>query len=107
MVVSRSASRAFNVEFFCRKPFAENNKLDRIEGGHEMYSYRNSQLLKFLQDDLDVSNASISVALKHWHSDPGPLPILLWQYGFVTLEQLDQIYEWLENEDLEKPEYAI
>ena len=92
---------------FCRKSFATKNTLDRIEGGQGMQSYRNSQLLKFLKDDLDVSNASLNVALKHWHNDPGPLPILLWQYGFVTLEQLDQIYEWLENEDLEKPGYAI
>ncbi|WP_315874782.1 DUF2949 domain-containing protein [Thermocoleostomius sinensis] len=30
------------------------------------------------------------------HQDCGTqLPLILWQYGFVTLEQLDQIFSWL------------
>ncbi len=64
-----------------------------------MQSYRHLQLLKFLEEDLDVSNASINVALKHWQKDPGPLPIVLWQYGLVTIEELDQIYEWMEKDE--------
>jgi hypothetical protein len=36
------------------------------------------------------------VALKHSEQDPGPLPMILWQYGLVTLEQLEQIYDWME-----------
>ena len=53
-------------------------------------------LIRFLQDDLAISTASIQVALKHSEQDPGPLPIILWQYGLVTLEQLEQIYDWME-----------
>lgn len=53
-------------------------------------------LIQFLQDDLAISTASIQVALKHSEQDPGPLPIILWQYGLVTLEQLEQIYDWME-----------
>jgi hypothetical protein len=25
------------------------------------------------------------------------LPMILWQYGLVTLEQLDRIFDWLET----------
>lgn len=56
-----------------------------------------SRFLRFLQDDLAISAASIAIALRHVEQDPGPLPMILWQYGLVTLEQLDQIYDWLEN----------
>ncbi|MCZ0902074.1 DUF2949 domain-containing protein, partial [Microcoleus sp. HI-ES] len=27
--------------------------------------------------------------------DPNSLPMVLWQYGLVTLEQLDKIFDWL------------
>ncbi len=55
------------------------------------------QLIRFLQDDLAISTASLAVALRHREQDPGPLPMILWQYGLVTLEQLEQIYDWLET----------
>ncbi len=53
-------------------------------------------LIQFLQDELAISAASLQVALKHSEQDPGPLPMILWQYGLVTLEQLEQIYDWME-----------
>ncbi len=56
-----------------------------------------SRLIRFLQDDLAISTASLAVALRHSEQDPGPLPMILWQYGLVTLEQLEQIYDWLET----------
>ena len=56
-----------------------------------------SRLIRFLQDDLSISTASLAVALRHSEQDPGPLPMILWQYGLVTLEQLEQIYDWLES----------
>ncbi|MBF2008580.1 MAG: DUF2949 domain-containing protein [Chlorogloeopsis fritschii C42_A2020_084] len=56
-----------------------------------------SQLIRFLQEDLAISAASIDVALRHSQQDPGPLPMILWQYGLITLEQLEQIYDWLET----------
>jgi len=56
-----------------------------------------SRLLRFLQDDLLISTDSLALALRHREHDPGPLPIILWQYGLITLEQLDRIYDWLET----------
>ncbi|MBE9007836.1 DUF2949 domain-containing protein [Fortiea sp. LEGE XX443] len=56
-----------------------------------------SRLIHFLQEDLSISTASLAVALRHREQDPGPLPMILWQYGLVTMEQLEQIYDWLET----------
>jgi len=56
-----------------------------------------ARLIRFLQEELSISAASIAIAVRHSEHDPGPLPMILWQYGLVTLEQLDRIYDWLEN----------
>lgn len=61
-----------------------------------MATGRDSGLIRFLQDELAVSQDSINMALRHCEQDPGPLPMVLWQYGFITLEQLEKIYDWLE-----------
>lgn len=55
------------------------------------------RLLAFLQEELALPSDSISLALRHMEQDPGPLPIVLWQYGLITLDQLNQIYDWLET----------
>ncbi len=58
-----------------------------------------NKLIRFLTEDLLLSTASMNMALKQIESNPGPLPMVLWQYGLVTIDQLNQIYDWL---DLEK-----
>ncbi|ABW25897.1 MULTISPECIES: DUF2949 domain-containing protein [Acaryochloris] len=55
------------------------------------------RLLTFLQEELALPSDSIGLALRHLEQDPGPLPIVLWQYGLITLDQLNQIYDWLET----------
>jgi hypothetical protein len=62
-----------------------------------MTSATYSRLLRFLQEDLSLPTDSLALALRHREQNPGPLPIILWQYGLITLEQLDRIYDWLET----------
>jgi len=62
-----------------------------------MSSGTQSRLVRFLQEELALSTSSIAIALRHIEQDPGPLPIILLQYGLITLEQLDRIYDWLET----------
>ncbi len=56
-----------------------------------------TQLVNFLQEELAIPPASISLALRYWEQDPGPLSIILWQYGLVSIEELEQIFDWLET----------
>jgi hypothetical protein len=58
----------------------------------------NIELLNFLHNELELSRADIAVALKHRELDNGPLPMLLWQYGLVDLEQLEKIFDWLDEQ---------
>lgn len=55
------------------------------------------KFVQFLQNELSISPSSIKVALRHSEQDPGPLPMILWQYGLITIEQLDRIFDWLET----------
>ena len=56
-----------------------------------------TRFIRFLQEDLAISAASLAMALKQREQNPGPLPMILWQYGLVTLEELDRIYDWLHS----------
>jgi hypothetical protein len=56
-----------------------------------------TRFIRFLQEDLSLSSASIAIALRHRAQDSDPLPMVLWQYGLVTLDQLNRIFEWLET----------
>lgn len=55
-----------------------------------------TQLIQFLQSELAIPNCSIEFALKHCEALSTQLPMGLWQYGMINLEQLDQILDWLE-----------
>jgi hypothetical protein len=56
-----------------------------------------TQLIRFLENDLAISASSIAMAIRQSEQNPGPLHMILWQYGLVSLEQLEQIFDWLEK----------
>ena len=66
-----------------------------------------NQLIDFLRDELNIPANSIATALRHPEQSPSLLPMILWQYGLVTLEQLDKIFDWWEilpfPENAERP----
>ena len=53
------------------------------------------KLINFLQEQLALSPLAIAMALRLGEQNPGPLPMILWQYGLISLEQLEQIFDWL------------
>ncbi len=55
------------------------------------------QVVNFLRHNLNLSDDSVQLALKQSQSDYGSLPIVLWQYGLVSLPELDRIYDWFES----------
>lgn len=55
------------------------------------------QFIEFLQQDLSLSTEAISLAYRRQEPTLNQLPILLWNYGLITLQQLDKIFDWLET----------
>lgn len=60
-------------------------------------AFAQGQLVDFLRNELAIEPSSIEMVLRHNEQDPGPLPMILWRYGLVTIEQLEQIYDWMEQ----------
>jgi len=53
---------------------------------------------QYLRDDLAIPAESLAVAMRSPDALPlHQLPMVLWQYGLVTLDQLDSMLEWLET----------
>ena len=56
-----------------------------------------AKFIKFLNEELSLSTDSIAVVQKAIEQQPAPIPMILWKYGLVTLEELDTIYDWLDG----------
>lgn len=61
-----------------------------------MQSTQLQRLIHFLKNELAIPASSIDLAVRHHSEPPNLLPMILWQYGLITLEQLDLIFDWLE-----------
>lgn len=64
-----------------------------------MNRHHDAKLIHFLEQEMAVSPAELAVLLRHPERDYAPLPMLLWQYELVTLNQLSQIFDWLEMQN--------
>ena len=49
----------------------------------------------YLIEEIGIDESSIELGLKLSLRDNTPLPILLWSYGMLTIEELDMLYSFL------------
>jgi Protein of unknown function (DUF2949) len=56
-----------------------------------------ARFIKFLKEELLLPNDCLVTLERSCLQDPGPIPMILWKYGLVTLQELDRIYDWLEH----------
>lgn len=56
------------------------------------------KFVQFLQEELAIPADSLKMALRHQEqATVNLLPMVLWKYGLVTLDQMDEMFEWLET----------
>ena len=55
-----------------------------------------SEFSQFLHDELDLPSEDLAVVLHNQHQSTDPIPMLLWQYGFISVPQLQRIWDWLD-----------
>ena len=60
-----------------------------------MINYSNKKIISFLIEKFGLEKSSIELGLKLSVKNKTPLPILLWSYGIITIEELDQLYTYL------------
>ena len=53
------------------------------------------KMIFFLLDEIGLDHSSIELGLKLSKRKNTPLPILLWSYGMLTIDELDKLYSFL------------
>ena len=60
-----------------------------------MNNYVSREMIFYLSDELGLDVTSIELGIKLSLKNNTPLPILLWSYGMLTIEELDKLYSFL------------
>ena len=65
------------------------------------------QFLQYLQEEFSISKLLLEKVIRFIEKDLYLLPIALWQYELLTVNQLDQVYDWLAVALEEAPEKKV
>ena len=60
-----------------------------------MNNYISREMIIYLFDVLGLEESTIELGIKLSIKNNTPLPILLWSYGMLTIEELDKLYSFL------------
>ena len=60
-----------------------------------MNNYLYKEMIIYLHNEIGLEESSIELGLKLSIRHNTPLPILLWSYGMLTIEELDKLYSFL------------
>jgi hypothetical protein len=56
-----------------------------------------SELMAFLRHQLGLSEGALDLGLRQAALEQAPFPAVLWRYGLINLDQLDQVLSWQDN----------
>lgn len=56
-------------------------------------------LQRFLQRRLGLSTNALNLGLRQAELEQAPLPIVLWSFGLLSLEQLQQVFDWQDAQE--------
>jgi hypothetical protein len=51
-------------------------------------------LLQFLQRRLGLSPSALELGQRQAELEQSPLPIVLWSFGLLSLQQLEEVFDW-------------
>ena len=60
-----------------------------------MDNYLSREMIIYLFNELGLDESTIELGIKLSIKNNTPLPILLWSYGMLTIEELDKLYSFL------------
>ena len=60
-----------------------------------MNNYVSREMIIYLFNVLGLDESTIELGIKLSIKNNAPLPILLWSYGMLTIEELDKLYSFL------------
>ena len=60
-----------------------------------MNNFVSKEMIFYLFHEVGLEESSIELGIKLSIKNNTPLPILLWSYGMLTIEELDKLYSFL------------
>ena len=60
-----------------------------------MNNYISREMIIYLFNVLGLDESTIELGIRLSIKNNTPLPILLWSYGMLTIEELDKLYSFL------------
>ena len=60
-----------------------------------MNNYVSREMIIYLFNVIGLDESTIELGIKLSIKNNTPLPILLWSYGMLTIEELDKLYSFL------------
>ena len=60
-----------------------------------MNNFLSREMIIYLLNEVGLKESSIELGIKLAIKNKTPLPILLWSYGMLTIEELDKLYSFL------------
>ncbi|MBL6740963.1 MAG: DUF2949 domain-containing protein [Synechococcus sp. BS301-5m-G53] len=55
-------------------------------------------LMHFLQRRLGLSPSALELGQRQAELEQAPLPIVLWSFGLLSLQQLEEVFDWQNNQ---------
>ncbi|MEB3263130.1 MAG: DUF2949 domain-containing protein [Synechococcus sp.] len=53
-----------------------------------------SALVQYLRQQVGLSERALSLGLRQARLEQAPLPVVLWRFGLISLQQFDQVLRW-------------
>ncbi len=55
------------------------------------------ELSIFLKNEFALSDDAINLGKKHSYLEAAPLPIILWNFGLISLSQYERVLDWIDD----------
>ena len=60
-----------------------------------MNNFVSREMISYLFNEVGLEESSVELGIKLSIKNNTPLPILLWSYGMLTIEEMDKLYSFL------------
>ena len=55
-------------------------------------------LLRFLRHQMGLSESALAMGIRQSEVEQAPLPVVLWRFGLISLEQFEQVLDWQDQQ---------
>ncbi len=57
-----------------------------------------SALVRYLRHEQGLSENALALGIRQADQEQAPLPVILWRFGLISLDQFDQVLAWQDQQ---------